>query len=100
MARSMRSGEVVIAVRVTNRCPSDDGGYAMAMLLVAIGVMAILWTAAMPVWSQIAKREREAELIFRGGQYARAIELYQRKYANANPAAAIFPVTTPDCTLV
>jgi hypothetical protein len=47
--------------------------------------MAILWTAAMPVWNQLARREKEEELIYRGSQYARAIGLFQRKYANANP---------------
>ena len=39
----------------------------------------------LPVWGTVVKREREAELIFRGEQYARAIGLYQRKYANAYP---------------
>src|SRR5262245_23251379 len=62
-----------------------DDGYAMAVLIVALGVMAILWTTALPVWNQFAKREKEEELIFRGTQYARAIGLFQRKYANANP---------------
>lgn len=57
----------------------------MAVLIMALGVMAILWTVAMPVWNQLAKREKEEELIFRGTQYARAIGLFQRKYANANP---------------
>ena len=57
----------------------------MAVLIVALGVMAILWTVAMPVWNQMARREKEEELIFRGSQYARAIGLFQRKYANANP---------------
>lgn len=57
----------------------------MAVLIVALGVLAILWTIAMPVWNQLAKREKEEELIFRGTQYARAIGLFQRKYANANP---------------
>jgi len=72
-------------------CTSDhrraigQDGYAMAMLIVAIGVMALLWSVALPTWSQLAKREREAELIFRGEQYARAIGLYQRRYANAAP---------------
>ena len=37
------------------------------------------------MWNQAAKREREAELIFRGEQYARAVELYQRRYVGANP---------------
>ena len=54
-------------------------GYAMAALLVALSVMAILMTAAMPVWRHAAQREKETELIFRGQQYARAIGLFQRK---------------------
>ena len=61
------------------------GGYAMAALLVMLGVMGIMSTMLLPVWSQAAKREREAELIFRGEQYARAVELYQRRYVGANP---------------
>lgn len=57
----------------------------MAVLLVAIGVMAIMLTVAMPVWKQMAQREKEQELIFRGQQYARAIGLFERKYANTPP---------------
>jgi len=54
-------------------------GYAMAALLVALAVMSIMMTAAMPTWRQMVRRDREAELVFRGQQYARAIGLYQRK---------------------
>ena len=61
-------------------------GYAMAALLVAMTVMAIILTAAMPTWSQMIRREKEEELLFRGNQYARAINQYQRKFANASPA--------------
>ena len=61
---------------------AGNRGYAMVMLLVAMGVMAVVWTTALPAWSQLAKREKEEELIFRGNQYARAIGLFQRKYAN------------------
>jgi type II secretory pathway pseudopilin PulG len=60
-------------------------GYAMAALLVAMSVMAVMMTVAMPVWKQMAQREKEEELIFRGQQYARAIGLFQRKSANAMP---------------
>lgn len=60
----------------------------MVALLVAISVMAIMMTAAMPVWHTMAQREKEAELVFRGEQIARAIGLYQRKFANA-PAPSI-----------
>src|SRR5919204_5517515 len=57
-----------------------QGGYAMAVLLVSLSVMAILLTVAMPVWKHTARRERETELVFRGQQYARAIGLFQRKH--------------------
>jgi len=60
-------------------------GYAMAALLVAMSVMAVLMSALLPVWSHMATREKETELIFRGQQYARAIGLFQRKYANTAP---------------
>src|SRR5215204_1935427 len=63
----------------------DQRGFMMAALLVALTVMAILMTAAFPAWRTAAQREKEAELIFRGEQYARAITLFQRKYANASP---------------
>ena len=54
-------------------------GYAMAALLVGMSIMAIMMTVAMPTWRQLNQREKEAELVFRGEQYARAIGLYQRK---------------------
>lgn len=60
-------------------------GYAMAALLVGMSVMAVLMSALLPVWSQMATREKEEEMIFRGKQYARAIGLWQRKYANTPP---------------
>ena len=63
----------------------SERGYAMAALLVAMSVMAIMMSVALPVWRTAAQREREAELVFRGEQYARAVELYQRKYAGAFP---------------
>ena len=62
-----------------------DRGYAMAALLVAMSVMAVLMSVAMPVWSKVARREKEAELIFRGLQYARAIDLFGRRYPGAMP---------------
>lgn len=65
--------------------PRTDRGYAMAALLVAMSVMAVLMAALLPQWSFMAKREKEEELIFRGKQYARAIGLFQRKFANTAP---------------
>src|SRR5437867_10255576 len=64
---------------------AGEGGYAMAALLVALGIMAVMMTVAMPVWKQAAQREKEEELVFRGQQYVHAITLFSRKYANAFP---------------
>lgn len=60
-------------------------GYAMVALLVAMSVMAVVMSALLPMWTTMARREKEAELVFRGNQYARAIALFQRKFANAAP---------------
>jgi type II secretory pathway pseudopilin PulG len=68
-----------------NRRRVAQGGYAMAALLVGMSVMAIVMSVALPVWRTSAQRDREAELIFRGEQYARAVALFQRKNAGAFP---------------
>lgn len=57
----------------------------MAALLVVLAVMSLMLSMALPVWHHAARREREAELIFRGEQYARAIMLYQRRIPGAYP---------------
>lgn len=57
----------------------------MAALLVAIAILSVMMLVALPTWRHQAQREKEAELIFRGEQYARAIGLYQRKLAGALP---------------
>jgi type II secretory pathway pseudopilin PulG len=54
-------------------------GYAMVALMVAMSIMAIMMTVALPTWHQMAQREKETELVFRGQQYARAIGLFQKK---------------------
>jgi type II secretory pathway pseudopilin PulG len=61
---------------------ASERGYAMAALLVMIAIMLTLMTAAGPIWRHLARREKEAELVFRGEQYARAIALYRTKNAN------------------
>jgi type II secretory pathway pseudopilin PulG len=68
----------------THQRNSGQSGYAMAALLVGMAVMAIMLSVAMPTWNQMIRREKEEELVFRGNQYARAINFYQRKFANAS----------------
>ena len=58
---------------------AGEAGYAMATLLVALAVMSVLMSAVLPAWRHQARREKEAELAFRGEQYMRAIQLWERK---------------------
>jgi type II secretory pathway pseudopilin PulG len=58
---------------------NGERGYAMVVLLVSLSIMTVMMSVAMPVWKQMVQREKEAELVFRGEQYARAIGLFQRK---------------------
>ena len=60
-------------------------GYAMAAVLISVAIMSIVMTALLPVWRQQMQREKEAELAFRGEQYARAIYLFQRSNGGQNP---------------
>ncbi len=63
----------------------DDGGFIMVVLLIGMAVSAVWLASALPSWRQQAIREKEAELIFRGEQYARAIHLYQCKNGTYPP---------------
>ncbi len=62
-----------------------ERGYAMAALLVTLAVMSVLMTAALPTWRHESQREKEAELVFRGEQYARAVALFRSKNQNVFP---------------
>jgi type II secretory pathway pseudopilin PulG len=52
----------------------------MVVLMVAVTLLAVATAAALPMWSQAMKREKEAELIFRGWQYAEAIRVFQQRH--------------------
>jgi type II secretory pathway pseudopilin PulG len=57
-----------------------EKGYTMVMLVMILAVMAIMMTVAVQTASFQMQREREAELIFRGQQYAEAIRLFRLRY--------------------
>jgi type II secretory pathway pseudopilin PulG len=57
----------------------------MVVLLISMAVTAIWMGAMLPAWRQQVIREKEAELIFRGEQYARAIYLYRQKNGQTSP---------------
>lgn len=66
-----------------------ERGYAMATLLVGMALMAILMSAALPAWSQLAQREKEQEYLFRAHQYALAVKRFQVKGGTNNPAPSV-----------
>lgn len=56
------------------------GGYTLVALLVGMTVASILIAAVLPLASAQAQREKEAELIFRGLQYAEGIRVFRRRF--------------------
>jgi type II secretory pathway pseudopilin PulG len=62
-----------------------EGGYILLGVVIIVVIMGIFMGLAVPVWQHVMKREREEELLWRGRQYVRAIELYQTKYPGAFP---------------
>jgi type II secretory pathway pseudopilin PulG len=71
-------------MRPGNAAGRDDG-FIMVAMLISIAIASIWMAAALPSWRHQAIREKEAELIFRGEQYARAIHLYRTKNNGASP---------------
>ena len=65
---------------------SNDRGYVLLAIAIGLVIMGIFMAAAVPVWEHVNQREREEELLWRGKQYVRAIERYQRKYPGAFPS--------------
>ncbi len=57
-----------------------DAGFSLSALIFFATAASIVAAAVVPVYQMQARREREMELIFRGGEYTRAIQKYQRKF--------------------
>ena len=55
-------------------------GMVLIIVMFVATLMLIALTAALPSVFQEGRREREAELIFRGTQYARAVALFHRQF--------------------
>lgn len=64
-----------------------EAGFTYAALLLAVAVVGIGLAAAGQSWSTAAQREREAELLFAGGEFRDAI----RSYYFASPGAQRYP---------
>ena len=57
-----------------------EAGFSLAALIFFAAAASIVAAAAVPAYQMQAKREREKELMFRGQEYTRAIQKYQRKF--------------------
>ena len=59
---------------------SSEDGYTLVVVVMVVAIMAIMMAVAVQTVSFQMQREREAELIFRGQQYAEGVRLYRQKY--------------------
>lgn len=57
-----------------------EAGYTLVMLVIMIAILSISMGVAVQTASFQMRREREAELIFRGEQFVEAIRLFKAKY--------------------
>ena len=58
---------------------SGERGHLLVGLVVLLACMLIMLTAAAQSWTFLVRRDREAELIQRGEEYAKAIAFYQKE---------------------
>lgn len=58
---------------------SNERGHLLVALMVLVACMLILLTVTGQSWTFITQRDREAEMIFRGEQYARALDFYRKE---------------------
>jgi type II secretory pathway pseudopilin PulG len=59
---------------------AGERGYTLLALVGIVTVMLIAVGAALPHWRAVVQREKEAELVARGFQYAEAIRVFQRRF--------------------
>ncbi|OFV96055.1 MAG: hypothetical protein A3F68_01990 [Acidobacteria bacterium RIFCSPLOWO2_12_FULL_54_10] len=59
---------------------SNEQGYILLTLLLAAAVIVIGFSRILPSLVQQSKRQKEMELIYRGKQYQRGIQLFVRKF--------------------
>jgi len=59
----------------------ESRAYNLVVLTVAVTLLNIWVASSLPLWSHQIQRDKEAELIFRGMQYAEAIRVFQARYS-------------------
>src|SRR3972149_1730540 len=71
------------------RLSSNQEGMTYVGLLLAITLIGIATTALTPMWSTMVRRDKEAELLFRLGEYRRGIALDRQDHGR-------YPATLED----
>src|SRR5262245_56527282 len=64
----------------------SDAGFSLAALIFFLTAASILLSAAYPAYQMQARRDAEEELVFRGQEYDRAIQKFQRKFGVFPPS--------------
>ncbi len=65
---------------IRSRNPQSDSGYILIAVLFAVTLLVISLAASIPAIRAQIQRDHEDELVHRGKQYVRAIQLYYRKF--------------------
>lgn len=60
--------------------PVPQEGYNLVFLIVLFSLLSVMAAAVLPSLSKAIQREKEAELIFRGLQYAEGIRIFQQRF--------------------
>ncbi len=69
ISRGLRSGRLATST-----------GYSLVILVILVAIANVLVAVSLPAWSHVIRRDKEAELIFRGLQYAEAIRIFQLRF--------------------
>ena len=70
----------MISRKSSRKKKNAQAGYILLVLLLMVALLMLSVTAVAPRVAQEAKRDREAEMIHRGAEYARAIKRFYRKF--------------------
>jgi hypothetical protein len=70
---------------------SREGGYALLLVMFFLALLVIASAAVAPNVLTNGKREKEAEMVWRGRQYARGVRMYYQKFQR-------FPTSLDDLT--